>query len=193
MTPLRIFIVLFATGCFSFLNAEIHHDFQSKRQQAIAEINEAFEAGKLSEEEAKEKVHYVEKQFREHLFAKVKKGLGAAVELGEIDEEEAEELLSEMVERVQQENRERHHEQLREAMIEGIEAAIDLGGISEEKGDAWLAEIEDREVAEASDEDQERAEHLANIARGIESAVALGHLTEKDAEEMWHDISSGHD
>ena len=81
-------------------------------------------------------------------------GLEAAVELGTLSEEDAEELFRELTDEDGEDEEEfdEEREELHELIGEGLEAAVELGTLSEEDAEELFRELTDRDEEDDLDE-----------------------------------------
>ena len=145
---------------------EVAHELESEIKESLNELREAVQAGEISEDDARMEGQ----EIRAHLHHEIRMAhmeidldaeeahLDRAVEEGEIGEEEAEERLAQMQDRMESVEMEFHQK-------------MELEENEHERGAHWEAEEELWE----------------QIARGMKAAVRLGKMSEKQAREIWED------
>jgi len=131
-------------------------------------------------------------------FEAVERRLKSAVERGEISTQQAHRMLKALdaTERDEpQDDRNNETEELLEFVEQGLHAAVELGVFSEEEAEDAMEEIIDHVRHEEEDEEdedeveEETEEHLAAIGDGLKSAVELRLMSEKEAKEIWMDMT----
>ena len=178
------------------------HNMESKKRHYMEferEIAAAVRAGKLSEEDAEDKLIAVRRELFEgqgEQYRTFVDQMEAAVEAGRLTEEEAEEklielrrelfhALSERDDRRNNEAKKRHYRNL----VDEIEAALEAGKISEEDAEQKLVGLRKKMFSEDQDEDYRDAEMEGRMQQyrefelSIKSDLENGELKPKQAEK----------
>ena len=186
-------------------------DARVNRFKAYAtEISKAVEAGDLSEEEAEKKLLAMRKRLAQlpaekpaerDMDARVERykayveRIKKAVEAGDLSEEEAEEKLIEMRQRMFGQPAAKSAEGDKEARIrrfkayaEEIKKAVDAGDLAEKEAEEKLIEMRQRmfgqPAAKSAEGDKEaRIRRFKAYAEEIKKAVDAGDLSEEEAEK----------
>lgn len=147
---------------------EVAHELESKIKDSLNELREAVQAGEISEEDARMEGQ----EIRAHLHHEIRMAhmeidldaeearLDRAVEEGKIGEDEAEERLAQMQDRMESMEMKFHQR------MEQEEKAHE-----DERGAHW--------------EDEE--ELWEQVAQGMKAAVRLGRMSENEAREIWEE------
>ena len=147
---------------------EVVHELESEIKDSLNELREAVQAGEISEEDARMEGQ----EIRAHLHHEIRMAhmeidldaeeayLDRAVEDGKIGEDEAEERLAQMQDRMESMEMKFHQR------MEQEEKAHE-----DERGAHW--------------EDEE--ELWEQVAQGMKAAVRLGRMSENEAREIWEE------
>ena len=177
------------------------HNMESKKRHYMEferEIAAAVRAGKLSEEDAEDKLIAVRREIfqghgehddqhnmeaRRRRYMEFEHEIAAAVRAGELSEEDAEDKLI----AVRRELFEGQGEQYR-TFVDQMEAAVEAGRLTEEEAEEKLIELR-RELFHALSERDDRRNneakkrHYRNLVDEIEAALEAGKISEEDAEQ----------
>ena len=162
---------------------------KARYMEAAEKIKAAVKAGKVSEEDAENKLI----KMREQMFdgdekkdqpAGMMRRLEMAVESGRITQEQAEE-------RARAYERQLREKRFEQAATE-IREAVEAGKVSREDAEKRLSQMRERMArADKGHGNQQEQDVLNFLGRRLREAIAAGELTREQAKMMYDAVSSG--